>query len=130
MDKLHPLVISSGLPEKYWPEVLLTANYLRNRSPSSVIGKTFYEAWYQRKPDLSYLRSLGSTAWALIPKTRKLVDDKAIKYRLVGYEGDSIYRLLAPDGKIIRCTNVHFQEKRPAVIIDSTSIPVGPERLI
>ena len=57
------------------------------------------------------------------------MDDKAIKYRLVGYEGDSIYRLLAPDGKIIRYTNVYFQEKRPAVIINLTSISVRPEQL-
>jgi hypothetical protein len=46
MNKLYPLIISSELLEKYWPEVLLTVNYLRNRSSSSVIGKIFYEAWY------------------------------------------------------------------------------------
>jgi hypothetical protein len=58
------------------------------------------------------------------------VDDKAIKYRLVGYEEDNIYYFLAPNEKIVRYINVYFQEKRPAVVIDSTFIFIGPERLI
>jgi hypothetical protein len=55
------------------------------------------------------------------------VDDKIIKYRLVGYEEDSIYRLLILNKKIVRYINVYFQEKRPAVIINSTPIFIGPE---
>jgi hypothetical protein len=108
IDKLHPLVISSGLPEKYWPEILLAVNYLRNRFSSSVIDKTSYETWHQQKPDLFYLYILESTAWILISKIRKLVDDKTIKYRLIGYEKDSIYRLLAPNNKIVQYINIYF----------------------
>jgi hypothetical protein len=36
------------------------------------------------------------------------VDDKTIKYRLISYEGNLIYRLLTPSGAIIRSLNVHF----------------------
>jgi hypothetical protein len=58
------------------------------------------------------------------------VDDKAIKYRLVDYEENNIYRFLVPNKKIIWYINVYFQEKRPVVIIDSTPIFIEPERLI
>lgn len=61
MDKLHPTLLSANLDKKWWPEILLTVNYLRNLSPSSVIGKTPYEAWYGEKPDLSHLCIIGCT---------------------------------------------------------------------
>lgn len=55
MDKLHPTLLSAHLDKKWWPEILLAVNYLRNLSPSTVIGKTPYEAWYGEKPDLSHI---------------------------------------------------------------------------
>jgi len=107
MDKLHPTMISSGLDLKYWPEAVKTVAYLRNRSPSSVIKKTPYEAWFGVKPDLSHIRKLGSTAYRLIPADtrRKLVDSKTETCRLLGYDGDRIYILLRPNGLItvIKC---------------------------
>jgi Zn ribbon nucleic-acid-binding protein len=115
MDKLHPTMISSGLDLKYWPEVVKTVAYLRNRSPSSVIKKTPYEAWFGVKPDLSHIRRLGSTAYRLIPADlrRKLVDPKTETCRLLGYDGDRIYVLLRPNGSITRSSNVIFDETRP-----------------
>ena len=55
------------------------------------------------------------------------MDDKIIKYRLISYEGDSIYRLLTPNNKIIQYINIYFQKKRPAVVIDSIFIFIEPE---
>jgi hypothetical protein len=117
MDVLSPLMRSSGIELRYWPEVLKTAVYILNRRPNTRLNMTPFEAWHERKPDLQHMRTLGSTAYALKPKRlrKKLVDDKAFKCRLIGYEGNSIYRLLTPSGTIIRSSNVHFQEKRPAL---------------
>ena len=117
MDKLHSTLLSSEVNKKWWPEILRAVCYLCNRSPSSVINKTPYKAWFNEKPDLSHIRTLGSTAYALKPerKCRKLADTKAIKCVLLGYEGSQIYRLLTPFGSVICTSNVHFQEKRAAV---------------
>lgn len=65
MDKLHHTLLSAHLDKKWWPEILLTVNYLRNLSPSSVIGKTPYEAWYGEKPDISRIRTIGCTAYTM-----------------------------------------------------------------
>ncbi|KAH7119207.1 hypothetical protein EDB81DRAFT_605809, partial [Dactylonectria macrodidyma] len=48
------------VPSEYWPILLQSVIYLRNRSPSSAIGKTPYEAWYGQPPDLVHLRTLGA----------------------------------------------------------------------
>ena len=79
MDKLHPTLLNAYLEKKWWPEILLTVNYFRNLSPSSVIGKTLYEAWYGEKPDLSHICIIGCTAYAkkIESKCRKLADEKA-----------------------------------------------------
>ncbi|SLM39726.1 hypothetical protein LPUS_10329 [Lasallia pustulata] len=75
------------------------------------------EARFNEKPNLSHIRTLGSTAYTLKPerKRRKLADTKAIKCILLGYKGSQIYRLLTPFGSVICTSNVHFQEKRAAV---------------
>jgi hypothetical protein len=72
---------------------------------------------YNEKPDLSHIRTIGSTAYAPKPenKRRKLADTKATKCILICYEGSKIYRLLTPSGTILRSSNVHVQEKTPAV---------------
>ena len=92
MDKLHLTLLSVYLDKKWWPEILLTVNYLRNLSPSSVIGKTLYEAWYGEKPDLSHIRIIGYTAYAkkIESKRRKLADKKASPCKLLGYDGNRI----------------------------------------
>ncbi len=115
MDKLHPTVLSAHLDKKWWPEILLTVNYLRNLSPSSVIRKTPYKGWYGKKPDLSHLRIIGCTAYTkkIESKRRKLADEKAFPCKLLGYDGDRIYRLLTYDKRIIRSINVEFVEKGP-----------------
>ncbi|SLM34553.1 gag-pol polyprotein [Lasallia pustulata] len=117
MDKLHSTLLSSEVNKKWWPEILQAVCYLCNRSPSSVINKSPYEAWFNEKPDLSDIRTLGSMAYALKPerKRRKLADTKAIKCVLLGYKDSQIYRLLTPFGSVIRTSNVHFQEKRAAI---------------
>jgi hypothetical protein len=49
----------SGLPEKFWGELGLTANYLRNRQPVAGRVTTPYEAATGKPPRLSHLRVVG-----------------------------------------------------------------------
>lgn len=64
MDKLHPILLSAYFNKKWWPEILLTVNYLRNLSSSSVIKKTPYEVWYNEKPNLSHICIIGYISYA------------------------------------------------------------------
>ena len=78
MEKVRPMLTQAGLLKIYWAEAVNTANYLKNRTPSqALLSKTSFEMWYDRKPDLSHLRTFGCNAYAHIPDTqRKKLDDK------------------------------------------------------
>ena len=81
MEKVRPMLTQAGLPKIYWAEAVNMANYLKNRTPSqALLGKTSFEMWYDRKPDLSHLRTFGCNAYAHIPDTqRKKLDDICVE---------------------------------------------------
>lgn len=50
------MVLEARLPEKLGADAVATVVYILNRSPSKVrTGKTSYEAWFGRQPNLSHL---------------------------------------------------------------------------
>ena len=53
-------------------------------------------------------------------KRLKLKDVKATRCRLLGYDGGQIYILLDPHGKIVRSSNVQFEENRPHIPNEGT----------
>ena len=59
---------------------------IRNRVATATSGKTPYERWYGRIPDVSYFRVFGCIAYTHISETeRRKLDKKATKLRLLGY---------------------------------------------
>jgi hypothetical protein len=51
---------AKGLPSRFWGEVVSTAVYLLNRAPTRAVdGRTPYEAWHGKKPEVSHLRVFG-----------------------------------------------------------------------
>ncbi len=109
------LLIQSKLPTMYWGEAILTANYLRNRSPSrSHQGMTPYELWIGTRPLLRHLRVFGSKAFVLDEGSgRRKLDEKGIEGTLVGYSRTAkAYRIRRNDtGKIIETRDVQIIEK-------------------
>lgn len=99
---------------KLWAEAVNTAVCILNRT---VIKKekaiTSFEAWNEKKPELSHVKVFGAEAYAYIDKQfRKKMDKKAKKLILVGYQAESKnYRLWNPEtGKIIVSRDVVFNE--------------------
>ena len=72
------------------------------------------EAWSGKKPSMSHLHVLGSTAYVHVPKemSRKL-DDKSKKFVFIGYSINSMgYKLFNPtNGKIIISRDIDFDEE-------------------
>jgi transposase InsO family protein len=102
------------LPLALWAELINTAAYIMNRTaPSSVEGKSSYELWFDKKPQIKHLRIIGCNAYVHIPvQKRKKLDKKAEKGILVGYEGDDGYRIFVSKGnKMYRSRDVIFDEK-------------------
>ena len=51
---------AKGRPTRFWGEAVTTVVFILNRSPTKALtGKTSFEAWYERKPSVSFLRIFG-----------------------------------------------------------------------
>lgn len=51
---MSALLLSFGLSQNMWGEVVLTSNYILNKVPQKMEGNTPYEIWKRRKPFLVY----------------------------------------------------------------------------
>jgi Reverse transcriptase (RNA-dependent DNA polymerase)/gag-polypeptide of LTR copia-type len=129
-NKTESTIRSADLPLIYWTEVLRAVNYLTNVSPHSKINMTPMEKWTGHQPDISHIRKLGSDAWNLIGTKTKKLEDKALKGKLIGFEGESLYRILLPNGNIVRGKNVHIVEKKPAAAIADPPKPSEPSTTV
>jgi hypothetical protein len=118
------MLLGSGLPPKLWAEAIVTANHLRNLSPSNNRDKTPWELFYGIRPDISSLRVFGSIAYALIPKKlRQKLDPVSIMGIFVGYEPNSkAYRILLPSGKITISRDVTFNEIKEVPVEPTVSV--------
>ena len=94
----------------------------RNRTTSSVHGRTPFEVFTGEKPDLSHLRVFGAKAFMHVPKEiRKKMEPVSETGYFVGYEPDSkSYRVLPDkDGRIIVSRDVIVDEgaRRPSEVV-------------
>ena len=69
-----------------WSECVLTATYLINRLPSSVLkGKSPYELIYNEKPVLDHLRVFGCLCFATILNDSDKMSSRSEKCVMIGY---------------------------------------------
>ena len=79
VEAARSMLLDANLAKAYWAEAVNTAAYLKNRSPTKALqGKTPFEAWYGKKPNVEHLKVFGCKAYAHIPKDeRHKFDSKA-----------------------------------------------------
>ena len=98
MESAKSMISYVHLPNRFWAEAVATASYLRNHSVTTALedGKTPYENWYGRKPNLEHLRVFGCTAYAHVPGCNgKKLDAKVRNFDL---------SIIARTLKVIDCT--------------------------
>eukprot|EP00794_Sanderia_malayensis_P007838 gene7838-biopygen6374 len=114
MEKARAMIYHAKLPLSFWAEAVSTANYLRNRSPTSALeNATPYERFYKQKADVSNLRVFGCNAMVHIPdQKRNKLQKKSEKCVFVGYPEDSKgYKFYNADKKMmLRSRDVIFFE--------------------
>ena len=75
---MNAMLISSGLPQNIWGEILLSANYLLNK------------LWKGRQLSYKYLRMWGCLAKVAIPKPKKVkIGLKTVDCIFIGYAQNS-----------------------------------------
>jgi hypothetical protein len=141
VETVRSMLADSRLPHRFWAEALATAAYLINRSPTKTLdGKTPFQAWYGKKPNVNHLRVFGCSAYIHVPKDeRKKLDPKAKKCTFLGY-GTSRkgYRLYDwKTSSIVHSRDVVFnelsrgyegaKEKRRVQVENVTEEPEAPE---
>ena len=113
------------LPHRFWAEALSTAVYLQNRSPPTAVeGKTPFEAWTGRKPNVGHLRVFGCAACAHVAKDeRQKLGAKSRKCVVLDYGTERKgYRLYDP-----RCERVFYSRD---VVFDESSRGIEKEQSV
>ena len=124
-NRAHAIMSENKFPSKLWGECILTAAYLKDRTPTRTLKDiTPYEAYYGSKPNISHLREIGCKAFVLVQsERRRKIYSRSIESVLVGYSTTSkAYRCYYPTtGRIIVSRHVSFIEAK-----DMKSRPYRP----
>lgn len=97
LEVARALMIQSGLNLSFWGEAVLTAAYIINRLPSSVLGnKTPYELLYNEPIDYAILKYSGCLCFVVNPThSSDKFAPRGVPYVFVGYPPTQKgYRLL------------------------------------
>lgn len=97
-------ILGGGIPDFLWPDITLAMAFVKNRRPTSFLaGKTPYEALHSGAPRLSVLHPLGATVYAVKDKKHQdHLTPNSDKGMVIGYDGDTIYRVWIPEKLEIR----------------------------
>jgi hypothetical protein len=116
MNMVRSMLAGMNMPKRFWPEAVLWATYVLNRSPTmSVKDMTPEEAWSNVKPSVHYFKVFGCLAYAHVTDLqRKKLDPKSIKCVHLGISEESkAYKLYDPIAKkIIVSRDVIFDETK------------------
>jgi hypothetical protein len=109
------MLSQANLDKMFWAEAVAFSTHIRNRvSSRSLDGKTPYELWSGRIPNLSHIRTFGSVAWTHVPKElhRGKLNARSLKGILVGFsETSKAYRIYSPKTKnVYLARDVAFDE--------------------
>lgn len=127
MDVSRCLCKEAGVSKIYWPEMVETAAYLKNRTIANTIeNKTPYEIFFGKKPNVKHLKIYGSRVFVReSEKKRKKWDDKSEMGVLVGYTHFG-YRVLK-NNKVIEARHVEIVDKSTKLICMRKQYENSPE---
>nr|KYP44586.1 Retrovirus-related Pol polyprotein from transposon TNT 1-94 [Cajanus cajan] len=114
INMVRSVLGEKGVPKAFWPEAVMWAVHVLNRSPTLAVKDiTPEEAWSGIKPSVSYFRIFGCIGYAYVHnQQRSKLDDKSTKCVLLGVSEESkAYKLYDPvKKKILISRDVKFQE--------------------
>ena len=136
MEAARSMLHAAGLPLQFWEYAVMTAVYLRNRSPTKALtDATPYEAWRGDKPDLSHLRVFGCRAYMHLDKTkRNKIQPRSIPVIFVGYAAEAkgwlVYDPVSSNRKTHISRDVTFHESVPGSTLLTTAVSAAEPAVI
>lgn len=107
IESARCMLEESGLPKSFWAEAVATANHVRNRCVTKILGKkTPHEMWTGKRPNVNHLQKFGVGAYVLdkTPNKDKLAP-RGVEGIFVGYsETSKAYRIWIPAERKVRVT--------------------------
>jgi hypothetical protein len=120
----------SKFPHRFWPYLVSHATRLLNRIPvQRKEWQTPFQMVHARKPNLAYLKIIGSLAYVLVKNrrdrpARAKLQDKAIMGWLVGFSATNIYKIWIPHlDRVIISRDVQIDEK----VMYDPKLVTGPQ---
>jgi len=93
-EQTRAILTSIKLSIQLWDEAIMTIIYLNNRSFITALNKiTFYEAWHDKKSDLSYLHTFECIVYHHVKKIHQKLDDKSLKCHFLSHKKVNQFRL-------------------------------------
>ena len=106
---------AKGMPARFWGEAVTTAVFILNRTTTKALkGKTSFDAWYGRKPSVSFLRTFGCISHVRKTKLNfTKLEDRSTPMVFLGYaEGTKAYWFYDPrGGKVVVSRDIVIDEK-------------------
>ena len=113
ITKVRAMKTQSGVPWKYWVEMIRTANTIRNSLPTQKLQNTTpYIMWNGKHPYYDVFKTFGCLAIVRNIRKNNKFDIQGFKGVLVGYNTElTAYQILEPDtGKVYTRKDVYFDE--------------------
>ena len=115
LERIIAICSFKNIPLKLWSILIQGIAHIKNRTYNSTIKTSPYELITKQKPDLSYIRILGSLCYTLVPKeTRggKNFGNKSKKGILLGFESSNNFIVYIPeDNKVIVTRDIVIKEE-------------------
>jgi transposase InsO family protein len=122
IERKHRHIVETGLallshahlPSHFWDDAFITACYLINRMPTSVLhNKSPFEVLFKALPDYSFLRVFGCACWPnLRPYNKNKFEPRSLPCVFLGYSPlHKGYKCLhLPTGRVYISRDVIFNE--------------------
>src|SRR3990167_8471739 len=112
ISKIRKILIQCNLTKKYWSEILVTANLIRNILPMRILaGETPHYCFYNYNFDYNILRSLGCKSIVRVHKEgRNKLSAQGEEMKFIGYNNDYQYKFMNSENKILLARNAIFIE--------------------
>ena len=115
LERIIAICSYKNIPLKLWSILIQGIAHIKNRTYNSTINTSPYELITKQKPDLSYIKILGSLCYILVPKqTRggKNFNNKSKKGILLGFESSNNFIVYIPeDNKITTTRDIIIKEE-------------------